>query len=114
VSRTLKLTPTESVTIRESTPDLLEVEATYGPVSREPPKHLHPSQDEHFEVLAGTIRTRIDGEERDLGASETIDIPRRTVHTDPPPEPIGGGAWGPCQGELRVIPNRRPAVVASS
>jgi mannose-6-phosphate isomerase-like protein (cupin superfamily) len=98
VSRTLKITPTESVTIRESTPDLLEVEATYAPASREPPKHLHPSQDEHFEVLAGTVRIRVGGEERDLGAGETIDILRGTVHQ----------MWNPGGEPARVLWQTRP------
>lgn len=37
-------------------------------------------QDEHFEVLAGTIRVWIEGTERTLGAGQAIDIPRGTVH----------------------------------
>ncbi|HZA59890.1 MAG TPA: cupin domain-containing protein [Solirubrobacterales bacterium] len=80
MSRTLKITPTESVTVRESTPELLEVEATYGPASKEPPKHYHPSQDEHFEVLEGSVRVQAGDDARTLGAGEVIDIPRRTVH----------------------------------
>lgn len=76
----LKLTPTESLEVRASTPEALEVEATYGPDGSPPPKHFHPSQDEHFEVLAGTLRVRIDGEERELGAGEEIDIGRGRVH----------------------------------
>ena len=45
---TLKIGPTESVTVRESTPELLELEATWGPGGSPPPKHFHPAQDEHF------------------------------------------------------------------
>ena len=54
MSRTLKITPTESVTVRVSTPELLEVEATYALAGKEPPKHYHPSQDEHFEVVCSS------------------------------------------------------------
>ena len=61
---TLKLTPHETLTIRRSEPDLLEVEAVYGPGGSPPPAHLHPSQHERFEVLAGQIRARVDGEDR--------------------------------------------------
>ena len=62
---TLKLTPTESVTIRSSTPEALEVEAEYGPDGSPPPKHWHPAQDERFRVLEGTLRARVDGIERE-------------------------------------------------
>jgi mannose-6-phosphate isomerase-like protein (cupin superfamily) len=77
---TLTITPHESVTILTSTPEALELEATYAPDGSAPPKHWHPEQDEHFEVLEGWVRTRVEGEERDLGPGEEIDIPRRSVH----------------------------------
>jgi quercetin dioxygenase-like cupin family protein len=76
----LKLTPNESVTIRESTDVVLEVEAEYAPGGSPPPKHFHPSQDERFRVLAGRLQVRVDGEERPLFAGEEIDIPRGVVH----------------------------------
>jgi quercetin dioxygenase-like cupin family protein len=77
---TLTLTPSESVTVRRSEPDALEVEAVYGPAGDAPPKHFHPSQDERFRVLSGSLRVRFDGEERALGEGETIEIPRGAVH----------------------------------
>ena len=61
MSRTLTLTPTESVTIHQSSPELLEVEASYGPSGQAPPKHLHPDQDEHFRVLEGSLPVRASG-----------------------------------------------------
>jgi quercetin dioxygenase-like cupin family protein len=77
---TLKLTPSESLTITESTPERLVVEATYGPGGKPPPKHYHPSQDEHFEVLAGKLRFRVGPTDRVLGAGEGIEIPAEAVH----------------------------------
>jgi quercetin dioxygenase-like cupin family protein len=100
VSRTLKLTPTESVTIRQSTPELLEVEASYGPSGSPPPKHLHPNQDEHFEVLAGGLTVRIDGQERTLRTGDTIDIPRTTVHQ----------MWNAGTEPARLLWHTRPAL----
>lgn len=76
----LKLTPSESLEVRSSSPEALEVEATYGPGGSPPPKHFHPSQDEHFEVLEGALRVRVDGAERELAQGEQIDIPRGSVH----------------------------------
>lgn len=89
MGETLKLTPTESVEIRSSTAEALEVEATYGTGAKRPPKHFHPSQDERFEVLSGSLRASVDGRERTLAAGETIEIPRGTVHQmwNPSPEP---------------------------
>jgi quercetin dioxygenase-like cupin family protein len=52
----------------------------YRPGSPFPPAHLHPSQDEHFEVQRGAMRFVVDGEERMVRAGETIDIPRGTPH----------------------------------
>ncbi|MGH2963533.1 MAG: cupin domain-containing protein [Solirubrobacterales bacterium] len=98
MSRTLKITPTESVTIRESTPELLVVEATYAPAGKEPPKHYHPSQDEHFEVLTGRVEVRAGGEERTVATGETIDIPRGTPHQ----------IWNPGGEPARVVWQTRP------
>ena len=108
----LTLTPHESVTIRESTPELLEVEMTYRPGGRRLPAHLHPQQDESFEVLSGTIGARIDGEERTYGPGDTFEVPRGAVHQmwnpgGERPERSGGrgrrtarnsgsGPWTPC------------------
>ena len=95
----LKLTPSESLVIRAGGPDALEVEATYGPGGSPPPKHFHPSQDEHFEVLAGTVRVRVDGDERDLATGEEIDIPRGAVHQ----------MWNPVAEQARVSWRTSPA-----
>lgn len=88
LSEVLKITPTESVQVRSSTAEALEVEATYG-TGEPPPKHFHPAQDEHFEVLAGAIRVKVDGEERTLGEGEQIEIPRGAIHQiwNPNPAP---------------------------
>ena len=77
---TLKLTPIQSVTVVRSEPELLEVETEYAPQGIAPPKHFHPEQDERFEVLEGSLRVNVDGEERDLAAGEAIEIPRKAVH----------------------------------
>jgi len=99
MARTLRITPTESVTVRESGPELLEVEATYGAASKPPPKHLHPGQDEHFEVVAGRLRVRAGDEDRTVETGDTIDIPRGTVHR----------MWNPGPDEARVLWQTRPA-----
>jgi quercetin dioxygenase-like cupin family protein len=79
-ARTLSVGPHERITIVNETPELLELEATYDPGGSPPPSHYHPAQDEHFEVLAGTVRCRVFDEERELGTGGTIDVPRGVAH----------------------------------
>jgi quercetin dioxygenase-like cupin family protein len=80
VSDTFHLTPGESVRVVSHQPEALEVEGTWGPGGSPPPKHFHPAQDERFEVLEGTLNTRVDGEERQLTAGDVLEIPRGAVH----------------------------------
>jgi mannose-6-phosphate isomerase-like protein (cupin superfamily) len=89
---TLKLTPTESLTVVRDGPDTLEVEATYAPHGSAPPKHLHPAQAEHFEVLSGSLATRVSDEKRKLEAGDTLDIPAGTAHQ----------MWNPGEEPARV------------
>src|SRR3954449_5533207 len=76
----LKLTPHESVEIRSHSAEALEVEVVYAPGGEPPPKHLHPAQDERFEVHAGEINTVVDGRTRTLHRGDTLDVPHRVAH----------------------------------
>lgn len=96
---TYSLTPHESVTVRSHGPELLEVEAIYGPGGRQPPRHLHPSQAEHFEVLEGELQTKVGGEQRTLRAGDTLDIPASTPHQ----------MWNASDAPTRVAWQTRPA-----
>lgn len=57
-----------------------EQRVEYLPGSPFPPSHLHPAQDEHFEVERGRMLFVVDGAERIVSAGETLDIPRGTAH----------------------------------
>jgi quercetin dioxygenase-like cupin family protein len=92
----LRLVQTEA----ETDGELLEMEATYEPGSVEPLEHFHPNQDEHFEILAGTMEARIGGEERTLRAGDVIDVPAGTVHA----------MWNGGDKEARVNWQTRPAL----
>ena len=59
---------------------LHEIRATYAPESPLAVAHFHPAQDERFEVLEGELLFVVDGNERRVGAGETLDIPRGSVH----------------------------------
>ena len=95
----LRLTPHETVTIRVSSPELLEVEGSWGPEGKPPPPHYHPAQDEHFEVLEGTLTAKLGGEESDLEAGQMLDIPRGTHHQ----------IWNRGSGSTRALWQTRPA-----
>lgn len=67
-------------TAAETDGELLEMESTYREGAALPPAHFHPSQDEHFEVLDGTVRTIIDGVESSHAAGDTFHVPAGAVH----------------------------------
>jgi mannose-6-phosphate isomerase-like protein (cupin superfamily) len=80
--------------------ELLEMEATYEPGSVEPLVHFHPRQDEHFEVVSGSIRAHVGRDERALGAGDVLDVPAGTVHA----------MWNDGEGAANVIWQTRPAL----
>ena len=60
--------------------EVLEMEASYSGEGGLPPRHFHPRQDEHFEVLDGAVTTVINDEERRYAAGEAFEVPAGTVH----------------------------------
>src|SRR5829696_863666 len=44
------------------------------------PLHVHPLQEEHFEVLSGTVGIQIEDEHRSLGEGEQATVPSGTPH----------------------------------
>jgi mannose-6-phosphate isomerase-like protein (cupin superfamily) len=100
MAEALRLTPSESVTVVSSTSEALVVEATYGPGGKPPPKHYHPAQDEHFEVLEGRMMFRLGSVEREVGAGEEIDIPQGVAHQ----------VWNRSDEPARVTWETRPAL----
>jgi mannose-6-phosphate isomerase-like protein (cupin superfamily) len=95
----LRLTPGETVTVRKSSPELLEVEGAWAPEGKPPPSHFHPFQDEHFEILEGTLFARVNGAERELGPGDALDIPRGAKHQ----------MWNPTGSPVRALWQTRPA-----
>jgi quercetin dioxygenase-like cupin family protein len=43
-------------------------------------EHLHPEQEERFEVVTGTLRVRMNGREREVHAGERIVVPAGVPH----------------------------------
>jgi mannose-6-phosphate isomerase-like protein (cupin superfamily) len=79
---------------------LLEMEATYEAGGGRPPEHFHPRQAEHFEIREGTMRARVDGEERELRSGETLDIEPGVPHS----------MWNEGPGRARTLWQTRPAL----
>lgn len=69
------------VTTADSDGELFAAEGIFPASGFAGVAHIHPEQDEHFEVLAGHAGFEVDGQRRVLTAGETIDVPRGTKHT---------------------------------
>jgi hypothetical protein len=80
---------------------LLEMEASYTGEAGMPPEHLHPRQAERFEILEGSIRAIVGGEERVFEAGESFEVPVGTPHQM--------AAEGPTRMKWEVQPALRTA-----
>lgn len=63
-------------------------------------EHIHPLQAEHFEVMTGGIRLRLNGVERDLHAGERMTVPAGAPHV----------WWNPNDAEAQVEVALQPAL----
>ncbi len=70
-----------------------------GPGGHASREHIHPHQEESFEVLAGTLTVIVNGEEKVVSAGESIVVPPGTPH-----QPFNRG-----NVEMRSIGHIRPA-----
>jgi quercetin dioxygenase-like cupin family protein len=61
-------------------PELLELEASYGPASKPPPAHWHPSHDERFTVLEGELTLKRAGQTTILHEDESAVIEAGVWH----------------------------------
>jgi quercetin dioxygenase-like cupin family protein len=93
MSSTIPVTSHEHVEVLTSTAELLAVDCTWTDGGELPPAHYHPSQDEHFEVLEGTLRVIRDGVETNVSAGESFDVPRGTVHAIIPADGAARARW---------------------
>jgi quercetin dioxygenase-like cupin family protein len=91
------------VTSADSDGELFAAEGVFSPGGFAGVPHVHPHQDERFEVLAGDAAFDIDGDRHVLTAGDTIDVPRGTPHTF-----ANAGA-----DEMRVRFEFRPALTST-
>jgi quercetin dioxygenase-like cupin family protein len=64
---------------RDTDGALLQVEVRLDPGGKVP-RHAHARQDEHVEILMGTVALRVGAEQRILTPGECADVPRRKMH----------------------------------
>jgi mannose-6-phosphate isomerase-like protein (cupin superfamily) len=69
------------VTAQSTTGARLEFDDFLLPGYVSPPEHIHPRQQERFEVISGTLAVRIAGREQILQAGESVIVPSATPHT---------------------------------
>jgi mannose-6-phosphate isomerase-like protein (cupin superfamily) len=53
----------------------------FTPGNAGPPEHLHPTYDEHFDIVRGEFIFRLDGQERRARAGEQLVVRKGTPHT---------------------------------
>lgn len=99
MSSIIAIAPHEQIEIRTSSAELLALDARWTEAGKLPPAHYHPRQDERFEVLEGALRVVLDGRERRVGAGESFEVPRGTVH-----------AMAAAEGGCRATWEIRPAL----
>jgi quercetin dioxygenase-like cupin family protein len=80
--------------------ELLELESVWTRRGNRPPLHYHPSQEEHFEVLAGELLVSLPEGERRLRAGDTLTVPAGVPHE----------MSATTEGETRARWETRPAM----
>jgi quercetin dioxygenase-like cupin family protein len=68
------------VTSGDSAGELHQMRVIYAPHSDLPPSHLHPAQDETFEILEGAVEFILDGVRTEHAAPAVVEVPAGTVH----------------------------------
>jgi len=72
---------------RDSAGELLRLDAFFAPGSGAWAMHVHPHQEERFEILDGSLRFRVGRETKVVRAGDVIVVPAGTPHR---PSNIGG------------------------
>lgn len=78
--RTYELDNREHISVLYADPLYLDVEVEFPPGGSAPPRHLHPAQSVHFEVLEGAIHLTVEDEESVVSAGGLLDIGAGVSH----------------------------------
>ena len=61
--------------------ELLEMESSFGPFSKEPLPHYHPTQVEDFYVISGQLMVRMNGQVTTYKKNDNFHVPANVVHS---------------------------------
>lgn len=59
----------------------LEAEQIIAPYDEGPPVHMHPHQEDSYTVLSGILDVYVDGKLHQVGAGQSLAVPKGTPHT---------------------------------
>lgn len=80
--------------------ELLQIDCFNKPSSVKEPEHIHPFQENRFEIVSGSLTFCIAGVERQVNAGEVISIPPNVPHF----------FWNGSKEEAHYIQEFRPAL----
>ncbi len=87
-------------TARDTGGELLQADLYLPPGGFVAAEHIHPRQEERFEVVSGTLRGRVAGKELTAGPGEKVVVPAGTAHV----------WWNSGDSEMHVLVDVRPAL----
>jgi quercetin dioxygenase-like cupin family protein len=85
---------------RDTGGELLQADLTVGAGGFAAAEHVHPKQEERFEVLEGTLQLRLNGNEKTMRAGEVAVVPAGRPHV----------WWNGGDDELHALFELRPAL----
>jgi mannose-6-phosphate isomerase-like protein (cupin superfamily) len=88
------------LTSRDTNGELLQLDCFNLPSDVKEPEHIHPYQDNRFEIISGCLMFCIAGKERQVDAGEHISIPPKVPHY----------FWNGSDQEAHYIQEFRPAL----
>lgn len=77
----LHLSAQQTLEVQRESDEELVLLASWKPGSVQPPLHLHPAQEEVFEIREGTLNALVAGKAQRLETGGTLEIPGGTPHT---------------------------------
>lgn len=87
-------------TAKDTGGELMQADVIMRPHGFVAAEHVHPLQEERFEVLSGSVKFRVNGVERVVQAGETTVVPPRSPHV----------WWNDSDQEAHVLVDVRPAL----
>jgi quercetin dioxygenase-like cupin family protein len=94
----------QRMTFVELRDEQLRIDSLNPPTAEREPVHVHPKQESGAEVVSGSLVFEVAGEQRRLGAGETISVPANTPHR----------FWNDGSEDARSIQFFRPALDIAS